>query len=314
MNKLFRITRRSISGRINYSEQRGFPIMRDDMLKPDTFKEKTALVTGGGTGLGYGMSLKISSRGGRVVIASRKIDLLKKAAEEIQILTGNEVIPLELDVKDPSSVKNVADFMESELKQLPDIIINNAAGNFISPTEYLSPNAFKTVVDIVLMGTVYVVLEFGKRLIASGKTANFLAITTTYTDHGSGFVVPSACAKSGVQALTESLAAEWGRYGLRFNAIAPGPIYTEGAFSRLDPSGKFVEEYLKDNPSGRLGTLEEIANLATYLVSDYAGWISGETVKLDGGAQSYRSGEFNLLTKVSKDQWKELQKIARSKK
>jgi 2,4-dienoyl-CoA reductase len=197
---------------------------------------------------------------------------------------------------------------------LPDIIVNNAAGNFISPTERLSSNAFRTIIDIVLNGTANVTLEFGKRLIKANQSANFLAITTTYTQYGSGFVVPSATAKAGVEAMTRSLASEWGRYGMRFNAIAPGPIETKGAFSRLDPSGQFMSRMMEQVPAGRMGEVEELANLATYLVSDYSSWLTGEIIAFDGGHLPYIAGMFNELTKVTPDQWDQLESMIRKVK
>lgn len=194
---------------------------------------------------------------------------------------------------------------------LPDIVINNAAGNFISPTERLSGNAWKTIIDIVLNGTALVTLEAGKRLIAAQKPAAFLNISTTYAKSGSAFVAPSASAKAGVEALTKSLAAEWGRYGLRFNAIAPGPIETKGAFSRLDPSGEFRSYMLQRTAAGRFGEIEELANLATYLVSDYSSWMSGEIVTFDGGETAVISGEFNPLSAISKEHWDNLENMIR---
>ncbi|XP_014677280.1 PREDICTED: 2,4-dienoyl-CoA reductase, mitochondrial-like [Priapulus caudatus] len=178
------------------------------------------------------------------------------------------------DVRDPAAVATAVDDCVATLG-LPDIVVNNAAGNFVSPTERLSPKGWRAVTDIVLNGTAYVVLDVGKRLIEAQKGGVFLAITTTYTQHGSGFVVPSAAAKAGVEALYRSLASEWGRYGMRFNCIAPGPIETKGAFSRLDPTGRFRKLMLSRIPAGRMGEVEELANLASYLVSDYSTWMSG---------------------------------------
>ena len=159
---------------------------------------------------------------------------------------------------------------------IPDVVVHNAAGNFVSPTERLSPNAFKTIVDIVLLGTANLTLDVGKRMIEQERGGSFLAITTHYTNEGSGFVCPSACAKSGVETMMKSLSAEWGRYGIRMNCIAPGPIETEGAFSRLDPTGEMMGAAVDAIPCGRIGEVAELANLATYLCSDYASWVSGE--------------------------------------
>jgi len=209
------------------------------MLPPETYKDKVVLVTGGGTGLGKGMSLKFSHLGAKVAIASRRMNVLEDAAKEITAATGNTVLPVQLDVRDPAAVAKAIDQIEAELG-LPNVVINNAAGNFISPTERLSANAFQTIIDIVLKGSAFLTLDVGKRMIKQKKGGVFLAITTHYTNEGSGFVVPSACAKSGVETMCKSLGVEWGRYGIRFNCIAPGPIETEGAFGNLDPTGQSI--------------------------------------------------------------------------
>ncbi|XP_032326129.1 2,4-dienoyl-CoA reductase, mitochondrial isoform X3 [Camelus ferus] len=255
-----------------------FPPVQNVMLPPNSFQGKVAFITGGGTGLGKGMTTHLSSLGAQCVIASRKIDVLKATAEQISSQTGNKVHAIQCDVRDLDMVKNTV----SELIKVaghPDIVINNAAGNFISPTERLSPNAWKTITDIVLNGTAYVTLEIGKQLIKAQKGATFLAITAIYADTGSGFVVPSASAKAGVETMSKSLAAEWGKYGMRFNMIQPGPIKTKGAFSRMDPAGAFEKEMIERIPCGRLGTVGELANLAVFLCSDYASWINGAVTK-----------------------------------
>ncbi|KAJ7376673.1 2,4-dienoyl-CoA reductase, mitochondrial [Desmophyllum pertusum] len=253
------------------------------MLPQNCFEGKIAFVTGGGTGLGKGMVKMLSG--------TRKLDVLEKTAEEISKETGNKVLPVAADVRDPSQVAAAVDFCEKECG-LPDIIINNAAGNFLSPTERLSPNAWKT----------------------TQKGANFLAITTIYAKSGSGFVVPSAAAKAGVDTMTRSLAAEWGRYGMRFNAIAPGPIKTKGAFSRLDPKGEFTKSAIDRIPAGRLGEIPELANLAMYLVSDYSSWMTGEVVTFDGGEYVSIAGEFNEFRKVPNEQWDQLEAMIRKTK
>ncbi|XP_078396845.1 2,4-dienoyl-CoA reductase [(3E)-enoyl-CoA-producing], mitochondrial [Cetorhinus maximus] len=286
------------------------PQMQTLMLPAGTFKGKVAFITGGGTGLGKGMITALSSLGAECVIASRKLDVLKQTAEEISIQTGNKVHAIQCDVRDPNSVKSTVEQM-SKVTGLPDVIINNAAGNFISPSERLSANAFKTITDIVLNGTAYVTLEIGKELIKAKKGASFLSITTIYAETGSGFVMPSASAKAGVEAMSKSLAAEWGRYGMRFNVIQPGPIKTKGAFSRLDPSGAFEKDLLKRIPMGRFGTVDEIANLAAYLCSDYASWVSGAVIRFDGGEYVSIAGEFNSLQKVTNEQWDLLESLIR---
>lgn len=290
-----------------------FPVMSSPMLPKESFKGKTAFITGGGTGLGKGMTTMLSQLGAQVVITSRKLPVLEKTAEEISGMTGNKVLAVAADVRDPESVKAAADRCEQEFG-LPDIVINNAAGNFISPTERLSPNAWRTVVDIVLNGTAIVTLELGKRLIKANQGASFLSITTIYTASGSGFVTPSAAAKTGVEGLTKSLAAEWGRYGMRFNCIAPGPIETKGAFSRLDPAGQFKDKLIDILPVGRLGDPSEIANLACYMVSDYASWMSGSVIRFDGGEYVMRAGEFNDLRVITNEQWDQLEAMIRKTK
>eukprot|EP00088_Acartia_fossae_P042905 TRINITY_DN4515_c0_g1_i4.p1 TRINITY_DN4515_c0_g1~~TRINITY_DN4515_c0_g1_i4.p1 ORF type:complete len:346 (-),score=98.17 TRINITY_DN4515_c0_g1_i4:43-1053(-) len=288
-----------------------FPVKKDTMLPTDSYKDKVVLVTGGGTGLGKGMSLKFSHLGAKVAIAARRKEVLEKAAAEIQEQTGNSVMPYSLDIRNPAAITEVVDQIEADLG-LPNVVVHNAAGNFISPTERLSANAFQTIIDIVLKGTAFLTLDVGKRMIKQKSGGVFLAITTHYTNEGSGFVVPSACAKSGVETMCKSLGVEWGRYGLRFNCIAPGPIETEGAFSRLDPTGEGAKLMMDNIPVGRIGEIEEIANLATFLCSDYASWINAETVTLDGGEFRSLAGEFNKLRMITQDQWDMMEKLIRS--
>jgi len=287
-----------------------FPAMKTPMLPADSFKGKTAIVTGGGTGLGKGIATMISSLGGNVVIASRRLPVLEATAASISSLTNNEVLALQLDIRKAEDVARCMDAAAARFG-LPTIVINNAAGNFISPTERLSANAWRTVVDIVLNGSANVTLEAGRRLIKAEQGGVFLNITTPYTRTGSGFVSPSASAKAGVEAMSKSLSAEWGRYGIRMNCLAPGPVETEGAFSRLDPTGQFKKMAHKRIPSGRMGEVEEIANLACYLVSDYSSWISGESVAIDGGELPYAGGMFNALDRVSQEQWDMMEQIIR---
>ncbi|TRZ03083.1 hypothetical protein DNTS_029883 [Danionella cerebrum] len=290
-----------------------FPVSDGPMLLPGTFNNKVAFITGGGTGLGKAMTTTLSALGAECVIASRSLDVLQKTAEEITQQTGNKVHAVQCNIRDPASVEAAVTQTVNEVG-LPDVVINNAAGNFISPSEKLSPNAWRTITDIVLNGTAYVTLDIGKRLIKAEKGAAFLAITTIYAESGTGFVVPSAAAKSGVEKLCTSLAAEWSRYGMRFNVIQPGPVKTKGAFSRLDPTGKFEETYLERIAVGRLGTPGEIANLAAYLCSDYASWVSGAIIRMDGGEYVNMAGEFNSLKHVSKEEWDKLEAMIRSTK
>merc|ERR1711976_636256 len=246
------------------------------------------------------MASRFAELGGNVVIASRQIKVLENAANEINESVGGErVRPIQMDVKSTEAIKSCVDAIGTT----PDVVVNNAAGNFISPTERLSHNAFHNIIDIVLKGSASVTLEAGKRMIAEGKRGTFLAITVPYADTGSAYVVPSACAKSGVEALTKSLAAEWGRKGIRLNCIAPGPIYTEGAFGRLDPDGNEISNMLEKVPCGRLGEREELANLASYMCSDYASWLSGEIINFDGGNIRQLAGMFDKVRKVPESEW-----------
>ncbi|NWW88496.1 DECR protein, partial [Rhynochetos jubatus] len=291
-----------------------FSPLQKVMLPPNAFQGKVAFITGGGTGIGKGMTTALSSLGAQCVIASRKLDVLKGAAEEISSKTGNKVHAIQCDVRDPVSVKNAV----AEIIQVaghPDVVINNAAGNFISPSERLSANAWKTITDIVLNGTAFITLEVGKELIKVQKGAAFLAITTIYAESGSGFVLPSASAKAGVEAMSKSLAAEWGKYGMRFNVIQPGPIKTKvHSMNRLDPTGTFEKTFLERIPCGRLGTVEEIANLAAYLCSDYASWVNGAVIRMDGGEYVSMAGEFNDLKKVTKPEWDMMEAMIRKTK
>uniref|UniRef100_A0A6Q2X6D6 2,4-dienoyl-CoA reductase [(3E)-enoyl-CoA-producing], mitochondrial n=1 Tax=Esox lucius TaxID=8010 RepID=A0A6Q2X6D6_ESOLU len=309
----FNIGIRTLTTENGPTQAKFFPANEESMLLPGTYKGKVAFITGGGTGLGKGMTTTLSALGAECVIASRKLDVLKKTAEEITSQTGNKVHAVQCDVRDPKSIEAAVDQLV-DVAGLPDVVINNAAGNFISPSEKLSANAWRTITDIVLNGTAFVTLELGKRLILAEKGAAFLAITTIYAESGSGFVVPSAAAKAGVETLCTSLAAEWGRYGLRFNVIQPGPIKTKGAFSRLDPTGMFEKGMISRIPVGRLGTPGEIANLAAYLCSDYASWVSGAIIRMDGGEYVSLAGEFNDLRKVTKEQWAMMETMIRGTK
>jgi NAD(P)-dependent dehydrogenase (short-subunit alcohol dehydrogenase family) len=283
------------------------------MLPPDTFRSKTIAITGGGTGLGLAMARCLARLGANLVICGRRGEVLERAAGELKQL-GREVLAQPCDVRHADQVEALVDAAVARFGRV-DGLVNNAAGNFICPTERLSSNAFNTVIDIVLRGTVHGTLALGKRWIAAGQGGVVLNIVTTYAQTGSGYVVPSAVAKAGVLALTRSLACEWGRYGIRSNAIAPGPFPTEGAWSRLVPPE--VEPLLdpaRTVPLGRAGRHEELANLAAYLLSDYSAYINGECVTIDGGQWLQGAGQFNALTALSPQQWDELQAALRPKK
>jgi len=281
------------------------------MFKSDLLKGKSIVVTGGGTGLGKSMAMRFAELGANLVITSRRKDVIEETAEELREF-GGDVLAVPCDVRDPEQVDDMANRSVGLFKKI-DILINNAAGNFISPTENLSSNAFKTVVDIVLNGTFNCTQSFGKYM-RKRKKGVILNIVTTYAWTGSGYVVPSACAKAGVLAMTKSLAVEWAKYGIRTAAIAPGPFPTKGAWSRLAPPGLGIEKKMKNRiPLKRMGEHIELADLATYLISDQAGYITGEVVTIDGGEWLKGAGQFNELDRVPKTAWK-LLNMKRKKK
>ena len=278
------------------------------MLRENCFKDKTIIITGGGTGLGRSMGKYLLELGANLVITSRKLEVLQKAALELQEQTGGQVLPVTCDVRKYEEIENVIRAAEEKFGAIHGVV-NNAAGNFISPTERLSHRAFDIVVDIVLKGTYYTTLAAGKNWISQKQHGVFLNIVTTYAWTGSGFVVPSACGKAGVLALTRSLAVEWAKYNIRSNAIAPGPFPTEGAWSRLLP-GDLMKKFdpAQRIPLKRVGDHQELANLAAYLLSDYSGYINGEVITIDGGEWLRNGGEFSHLESIPPEMWDVLEK------
>ncbi|WP_316802672.1 SDR family oxidoreductase [Pedobacter nototheniae] len=284
------------------------------MLREDALKGKTIVITGGGTGLGKAMGIYFLKLGANLVITSRKQDVLQKAADEMEEKTGGQVLAVACDVRDTTQIENVLAKTLEKFGSV-DALLNNAAGNFISPTERLSANAFSSIIDIVLKGTVNCTLAFGKHWIAAKQPAAVLNIITTYAFTGSAYVVPSACAKGGVLALTRSLAVEWGKYGIRTNAIAPGPFPTKGAWERLLP-GDLAKKFDFKNrvPLKRVGDHQELANLAAFLISDFSGYINGEVISIDGGEWLQGAGQFNGLEAIPNEMWDMLEQMTRNAK
>lgn len=287
----------------------------DKMLRDDALKGKVIVVTGGGSGLGKAMTKYFLELGAKVAITSRDLDKLKNTAAELETQTGGTCLPIQCDVRHYEEVENM---LKETLKAFGkvDILLNNAAGNFISPTERLSSNAFDTIIDIVLKGTKNCTLAFGKHWIDTKQASStVLNIVTTYAWTGSAYVVPSATAKAGVLAMTKSLAVEWAKYGIRTNAIAPGPFPTKGAWDRLLP-GDLAEKFdmAKKVPLKRVGDHQELANLAAYLVSDFSAYINGEVVVIDGGEWLKGAGQFNLLEDIPAEMWDILEMMIKAKK
>ena len=293
----------------------------EPMLRDDALSGKTIIVTGGGTGLGRAMSTYFLKLGANVVITSRKMDVLEKTASEMHeeaSADGKElkskVLPVQCDVRKPEEVEDV---LKKTLETFGQVngLLNNAAGNFISPTERLSPNAFSTIIDIVLKGSANCTMAVGKHWIKEKQAGTILNIVTTYAFTGSGYVVPSACAKGGVLAMTRSLAAEWGKYGIRNNAIAPGPFPTKGAWDRLLPGDMAKKFDFKNRvPLKRVGEHQELANLAAFMMSDFSGYINGEVITIDGGEWLQGAGQFNGLEAITPEMWDMLEMMTRSAK
>lgn len=274
------------------------------MLREDALAGKVIVITGGGTGLGRSMGEYFLTLGADLAICGRREEVLASAAEEMERDSGRSVFYQACDVRKYEEVEHFCQAVQERYGEV-HILLNNAAGNFISPTERLSPGAFDAVIDIVLKGTKNMTLAFGKHWIEHKQRDRVvLSIATTYAFTGSAFVVPSAMAKAGVVSMTRSLAVEWAQYSIRFNAIAPGPFPTEGAWSRLMP-GDIGEKMKVENqvPLRRAGERQELANLAAYLVSDFAAYLNGEVVTIDGGEWLQGAGQMNFLEEVTPEMW-----------
>ncbi len=288
---------------------------KDKMLRDNALEGKTIVVTGGGSGLGKSMTKYFMELGAKVAITSRNIEKLQNTVKELEEETGGICFAVQCDVRHYDQVETMHKKVIDKFGKV-DVLLNNAAGNFISPTERLSANAFDTIIDIVLKGTKNCTLAFGKHWIKTKQTnTNVLSIVTTYAWTGSAYVVPSATAKAGVLAMTRSLAVEWAKYGMRFNAIAPGPFPTKGAWDRLLP-GELKEKFdlAKKVPLKRVGDHQELANIASYLVSDFSSYVNGEVITIDGGEWLKGAGQMNILEEIPEEMWDMLEAMIRAKK
>jgi NAD(P)-dependent dehydrogenase (short-subunit alcohol dehydrogenase family) len=289
------------------------------MFRTDLLLHKRILITGGGTGLGRAMAQRFLELGATVYICGRREEVLRKTAAELSTTkavsvkaastktaaSDGSIHAVPCDVRNRDAVEAMVDSIWSEGPL--DVLVNNAAGNFLARSEDLSPRAWEAVIGIVLMGTLHCTMACGRRWLASSHRGTVLSISATYAPVGSAYVVPSAVSKAGVEALTRSLAVEWGDRGIRMNAIAPGPIPTQGAFSRVLPRPELESLALERHPMHRFGTTEELANLAAFLVSDGSGYINGEVIRMDGGELLQGAGEFSNLGRVlSKEDWESL--------
>lgn len=281
------------------------------MFRSDLLSGKVILVTGGGTGIGRAISEKFGSLGAKVAIIGRREEVLKETSEDLK-KNGIETLYHRCDIRNPDEISKAVDHFIERFGRI-DVLVNNAAGNFVSPTYKLSPHAFDSVLNIVLHGTIYMTLDLGKRWIDSGQKGVILDIVTTYAWTGSAFVVPSAAAKAGVLALVRSLSVEWAPYGIRHVAIAPGPFPTQATKKNLFPL-EGMEEALRERvPLGRVGTMEEISDLAAFLVSDGASYINGEVVTIDGGEWLKGAGQFNDLLKLTDEQWEIIKNVSKKR-
>jgi NAD(P)-dependent dehydrogenase (short-subunit alcohol dehydrogenase family) len=274
------------------------------MFQTDLLKNKRILITGGGTGLGFSMGRRFLELGASLVICGRRAEVLSEAAAKLASDTGGKVETQVCDVRDPEAVEKMAEAIWAGGPL--DCLVNNAAGNFIARSEELSPRAIDAVLGIVLHGSAYCTTACGRRWLKAGHKASVLSIITTYAWTGSAYVLPSAMAKAGVLAMTRSLAVEWGGKGVRLNAIAPGPFPTAGAWERLVPKPELAQVFESKNPLKRVGEHIELANLASFLLSDFAGYINGEVVTIDGGEWLQGAGQFNFLERLTEEDWQSL--------
>ena len=279
------------------------------MFKNDLLKGKRILVTGGGTGLGKEMASHYAEHGADLYICGRREGVLKETADQLVSDYGVNVSYESLDIR---ASKDVDDYIQRIFDAGPlDGLVNNAAGNFISPTKDLSHKGFDAIANIVFHGTFYMTHSVGKRWIESNHKGSIISILTTWVWTGSPYVVPSAMSKSGINAMTQSLAAEWGKYNIKVNAIAPGPFPTKGAWERLNPNGE-DESVMGDHPMGRVGEMGELQNLATFLMADGCDYLTGQTIAIDGAQYLTGGGTFSNLSKLSEEDWEQMRNMIRS--
>jgi len=281
------------------------------MFKDGLLKGKRILVTGGGTGLGKEMATHYASLGADIVICGRRLNVLEETADEIKSNHNVDVLAQSLDIRSP---QDVDDFIDQIFATKPlDGLVNNAAGNFISPTKMLSPRGFDAIANIVFHGTFYVTHSVGRRWIEAGLKGNIISILATWVWTGSPYVVPSAMSKSAINAMTKSLAVEWGPYNIRVNAIAPGPFPTEGAWARLSPKGDLDNDSSYSAiPLGRVGEMSELQNLASFLMADGCDYLTGQTIAIDGAQYITGGGTFSGLSKLKDSDWEEIKSMIKS--
>jgi NAD(P)-dependent dehydrogenase (short-subunit alcohol dehydrogenase family) len=281
------------------------------MFKEGLLKGKRILVTGGGTGLGKEMATHYASLGADIVICGRRLNVLEETADEIKSNHNVDVLAQSLDIRSP---QDVDDFIDQIFATKPlDGLVNNAAGNFISPTKMLSPRGFDAIANIVFHGTFYVTHSVGRRWIEAAHKGNIISILATWVWTGSPYVVPSAMSKSAINAMTKSLAVEWGPYNIRVNAIAPGPFPTEGAWARLSPKGDLDNDSSYSAiPLGRVGEMSELQNLASFLMADGCDYLTGQTIAIDGAQYITGGGTFSGLSKLKDSDWEEIKSMIKS--
>lgn len=279
------------------------------MFKKDLLKGKRILVTGGGTGLGREMASHYAEHGADLYICGRRENVLKDTADQ---LIGEYGVNVKYEPLDIRASADVDSYIERIFEEGPlDGLVNNAAGNFISPTKDLSHKGFDAIANIVFHGTFYITHSVGKRWIEANHKGSIVSILTTWVWTGSPYVVPSAMSKSGINAMTQSLAAEWGKYGIKVNAIAPGPFPTKGAWERLNP-GAGDDSSMGNIPLGRVGEMNELQNLATFLMADGCDYLTGQTIAIDGAQYLTGGGTFSNLDKLSDEDWDQMRAMIRS--